>query len=337
MEAVLSVDPVVIHAVDPSHAAAARHGVQRLARALAFDDTRAGRAAIVATEAVSNMLKHAGGGTFLARPMEHGAATGIEMLAIDAGPGMRDLAHSSRDGVSSAGTAGTGLGAMGRQADHCDVFTLPDEGTIVRMLVWDREPPRDAVHYDVGVVCVPKVGEAVCGDGWAVEPHDAGMTILVADGLGHGPDASRAAASAVTVLEEHPEYPAARLIELAHSRLKPTRGAAVAVMRHIRDAGEIVFAGVGNISATVLAGQARRAMVSHNGIVGHNVARSQEFRYPWGPGELLVAHSDGLESQWSLAGLPGIGARHPSLIAAALFRRHWRKRDDVTVVVARPR
>ena len=78
-------------------------------------------------------------------------------------------------------------------------------------------------------------------------------------------------------------------------------------------------------------------MVSHNGIVGHNVHRTQEFRYSWHGGELLVAHSDGLESQWNLGGLPAIGRQHPALIAAALFRRHWRRRDDVTVLVARPR
>jgi anti-sigma regulatory factor (Ser/Thr protein kinase) len=337
METLLSAEPVVVHAADASHAAAARHGVQRIARALEFDATREGRAAIVATEAVSNMLKHAGGGTFLARALQSGAATGIEMLAIDAGPGMEDLAESSRDGVSTAGTSGTGLGAMGRQADHIDVFTEPGAGTIVRMLVWDREAPGEAEGYDIGVVCVPKVGETICGDAWSVRTHDAGATFLVADGLGHGPDASRAAASAVDAFERHPDYGAARLLETAHARLRSTRGAALAVMRHEVAANEIAFAGVGNISATILAGAARRAMVSHNGIVGLNVQRAQEYRYPWSRGELMVVHSDGLESQWSLAGLPGIGARHPSLIAAALYRRHWRRRDDVTVLVARPR
>jgi hypothetical protein len=141
----------------------------------------------------------------------------------------------------------------------------------------------------------------------------------------------------VDVLERHPQETASRLMELAHGRLRATRGAAIALMRHDEGAGEIAFTGVGNISATIIAGDARRAMVSHNGIVGHVIHRSQEFRYPWSRGELLVAHSDGLESQWALAGLPGIGVRHPSLIAAALFRRHWRRRDDVTILVARPR
>ena len=337
MEAVLSLEPVVIHALEASQAAAARHGVQRLARGLEFDETRQGRAAIVATEAVTNMLKHAGGGTFLARPLVEESGNGIEMLAIDAGPGMADLQGSRRDGVSTTGTAGTGMGAMDRQADQIQVYTVPGDGTIVRMVLWNREDAHVAGSYELGVVCVPKPGETVCGDAWAMQLHDEGVTFVVADGLGHGPEASRAATNAVDVLAQFPTYSAGRVLDLAHARLRPTRGAAVAVIRHRREAGEIAFAGAGNIAGSVIAGEARRAMVSHNGIVGHNVHRTQEFAYPWQPGELLVAHSDGLESQWSLAGLPAIGAQHPSLIAAALFRRHWRKRDDVTVLVARPR
>lgn len=337
MEAVLSAQPATVHVADASHVSAARQAVQRLARALDFDEVRAGRAAIIATEAASNMLKHAGGGTLLGRVLPRGAALGIELLAIDAGPGMADYAHSATDGVSTAGTAGTGLGAMSRQADEMDVFTLPDQGTLVRLVIWDRAAPADTSGYEVGVVCVPKRGEDVCGDAWAVREHAQGATFLVADGLGHGPDASRAAASATDVLERYPEYPAQRVLDLAHARLRTTRGAAVAVMRHDAAASEIGFSGIGNIAATILAGHARRAMVSHNGIVGHNVHRTQEYRYPWAPGELLVAHSDGLESQWSLADLPGIGVRHPALIAAALFRKHWRQRDDVTVLVARVR
>ena len=337
MEAVLSLEPVVIHAQDASQAAAARHGVQRLARGLEFDETRQGRAAIVATEAVTNMLKHAGGGTFLARALVEESANGIEMLAIDAGPGMADLKGSQRDGVSTAGTAGTGLGAMDRQADQIQVYTVPGEGTLVRMVLWDRDDHQVSADYEIGVVCVPKPGETVCGDAWAVQFHEEGATFVLADGLGHGPEASRAATSAVDVVAHHPASAAGRVLDLAHARLRSTRGAAVAVMRPRRRAGEIAYAGAGNIAASVIAGEARRAMVSHNGIVGHNVHRTQEFAYPWQSGELLVAHSDGLESQWSLAGLPAIGAQHPSLIAAALFRRHWRKRDDVTVLVARPR
>jgi hypothetical protein len=290
--------------------------------------------ALVVTEALTNVMRHGGGGAFTARAMAHGDAAGIEMLAIDSGRGMADFTHSSRDGVTSGTTPGTGLGAIGRLTDEFDVLTAPDGGTILRMVVWDREAvPRRS--YDVGSILVPKMGETACGDAWAMEEHRDGVTFMVVDGLGHGPDASRAAHNALDVLRAHPDASAIRLLELAHGRLRATRGAAIAVMRHERDRGELAFAGVGNISAAIVEGGTRRAMVSHNGIVGHNMHKSQEYRYPWPRGALLVAHSDGLETHWDLAAFPGVVARHPSLAAAALFRRHSRKRDDVVVVVAR--
>ena len=328
-------EPLAIAVADVSQVSAARLGAQRLAHSLEFDEVRRGKLAIAVTEAVTNMMKHAGGGTLAARTVQNGEAIGIEVMAIDNGPGMDDFAESARDGVSTTGTAGTGLGAMRRQSDEFDVYTRHAAGTIVRMVFWNREAPLTRGAYEVGAIVVPKNGETTCGDAWGMELHANGVTFLVADGLGHGPDASRAAASAVEVLHKHPDTSAIRILDLAHARLRPTRGAALAVIRHDAVAGEISFAGVGNIAACVIDAGARRAMVSHNGIVGHNVHKSVEYRYPWPRGSLLVAHSDGLESQWDIAAFPGLASRHPAMIAAMLFREHSRQRDDVAVMVAR--
>ena len=327
-------DPIFIDVGDVSQVSAARIVMQKLANTLEFDETRAGRVALVVTEALTNVMRHGGGGAFAARALSQGDAAGIEMLAIDSGQGMADFAHSARDGVTSGTSPGTGLGAIGRLTDEFDVLTAPDLGTILRMVVWTRVPTARR-GYDVGAILVPKTGEAACGDAWAMAEHRDGATFMVVDGLGHGPDASRAAHMALDVLRANPEAGAVRLLDLCHARLRPTRGAAVGVMRHERSRGEIAFAGVGNIAAAVIEGGTRRAMVSHNGIVGHNMHKSEEYRYPWPRGSLLVAHSDGLETQWDLAAFPGAAARHPSLAAAALFRRHSRKRDDVVVLVAR--
>ena len=336
MEAVLTAGhALAVVATDTSHVSAARLALQRLAHDLEFDATRAGRVAIVVTEAVSNMVRHGGGGTFTARALAREGALGIEMLAIDVGRGMRDFAGSSVDGVSTGGTPGTGLGAIGRLADEFEVRTSEDAGTVLRMVLWNRPPAADNDAYEVGAVLVPKEGESACGDAWAMQTHSAGATFLVVDGLGHGIEASRAAGMAVEVLRQHPEDSAIRLLDRIHGRLRASRGAAVAVMRHERASGELIFAGVGNIAAVVIEGETRRAMVSHSGIVGHNMARSQEYRYPWPRGALLVAHSDGLESRWDMAAFPGIAGDHASIIAATLYGRHTRKRDDVVVFVAR--
>jgi anti-sigma regulatory factor (Ser/Thr protein kinase) len=331
---VSATEPFAIRVEDKSHASAARAAAQGMARGLGFDETLCEHAAIVATEAVTNIVKHAHRGTFVGRVLSYDGAVGIEMLAIDSGPGMASFQASARDGTSTKGTSGTGLGAIGRLSSELDTYTHPGGGTVLRIALWNRESiPR--CEYEVGAIMVPKDGETVCGDAWAVERHSRGATFLVADGLGHGPDASRAAASAVDVLHRHPEDDAIRILDLAHAKLRATRGAAVAVIRHDMVAGEATFAGIGNISACVLNGSERRAMVSHNGILGHNVPRAQEFHYGWPADALFVAHSDGLQSQWSLAAYPGLADCHPSIIAGLLYRDHSRGRDDVTVVVAR--
>jgi anti-sigma regulatory factor (Ser/Thr protein kinase) len=322
---------------DKSHVSATRQGVSRLTHALGFDETRAGRAAIVVTEAVSNILKHAKAGTLIAQPVTCGGALGVEMLAIDKGPGMASFEASAIDGHSTTGTQGTGLGAMRRQSDEFEVYTREGGGTILRALVWAGEPPAGELRYVVGALCVPKPGETVCGDAWGVEFVRGGASFLIADGLGHGPDASRASALAVDALRRHPADGAVRILDRAHAALKPTRGAAVAVVRHDDEVDEITYAGVGNISACVIDARSRRAMVSSNGIVGHNVHRSQEYRYPWARGALLVAHTDGIDTHWDLAAFPGLVDCHPSVIAAMLYREHSRGRDDAGVVVARSR
>jgi anti-sigma regulatory factor (Ser/Thr protein kinase) len=321
---------------DKSHVSSARQQVARMSQALGFESTRAGRAAIIVTEAVGNMVKHASGGTLAARAVACNGAVGVELLAIDSGPGMRDFARSSADGHSTSGTPGTGLGAMRRQADEFDVYTREGSGTILRALIWGATVPLDSDDYEVGALCIPKPGETICGDAWGMTVDPRGATFLLADGLGHGPDASRASAAAVDVLSRNVAASPVRVLDLAHAKLRTTRGAAVAVIRHVAG-GDITFAGVGNIGACVVDGGNRRAMVSHNGIVGHNVHKSQEFSYPWPRGALLIAYTDGIETQWDLGMHPRLMDCHPAIIAAMLFREHARGRDDVGIVVARNR
>ncbi len=73
-----------------------------------------------------------------------------------------------------------------------------------------------------------------------------------------------------------------------------------------------------------------------NGILGHQSPRFTEFAYPWSAGSLLVMHTDGCRAHWRLDRYPGLARRHPSLIAAVLYRESRRGTDDATVVVARP-
>jgi anti-sigma regulatory factor (Ser/Thr protein kinase) len=325
----------VTHASD---VAAARRAGQKLADSLGFDDVQAGRLAIVITEAATNILKHAGEGTVTIMRTQSGVEMpGVDVVAVDNGPGIGDLEFSLRDGVSTAGTAGTGLGALRRQADEFDVWTRHGRGAAFFMRVWRGPAPPEPCGMEVGALCTPLAGEEACGDGWAVACQPDGATLLGVDGLGHGPEAAKAAAGAIQALEKRPAAAPGEVVHAAHDLLRITRGAALSVARIDYGADDVRFAGIGNVNAIVHDGTARRALVSHNGIVGHNMRKVQEFTAPFPPGALCVLTSDGIQTQWDLGDYPGLHACAPALVAAILMRDFIRRRDDAMVLVARRR
>ena len=100
---------------------------------------RVAELAIVAAELTSNLVKHAQEGVLLLRPARTGDVAGVELIAIDSGPGMADLTVSSRDGHSTTGTLGIGLGAIARQASWYDAWSRPGRGTVLAVQVWATE------------------------------------------------------------------------------------------------------------------------------------------------------------------------------------------------------
>jgi serine phosphatase RsbU (regulator of sigma subunit) len=158
---------------------------------------------------------------------------------------------------------------------------------------------------------------------------------LMADGLGHGPLAARAADEAVRVFRESGHLRPAEILEAAHGTLRATRGASVAIAE-ITYVDKIVrYAGIGNIAGAVLSATGRRSLVSSNGTLGHELHQLREFSYSWPEDGLLILHSDGLHSRWQLETYPGLIGRHVSLIAGVLYRDFVRGSDDVTVLAAR--
>lgn len=325
--------PVWVGITHASDIAAARRAGQRLALQQGFDDTRSGQLAIVITELATNMLKHAGEGQILLSLVYGGDACGIDVLGFDRGPGIGNLGAALRDGVSSAGTAGTGLGALRRLSDQFDVFAPRGKGAVFFMRLWAGTPPTPQLL--ASGVCLPLAGETESGDAWSVARLRRGSALMMADGLGHGPEAAKAAAAALDTLARQPGLRPAEQLEVCHAALRPTRGAALAVALVDPEAGELRFAGVGNIGACIVDGGPRRQLVSHNGIVGHNMRKVQEFTLPCGPGALVILASDGITTQWDLDQHPGLVACDPAIIAAVLLRDYARGRDDASVLVMR--
>lgn len=315
----------------------ARRMALEMARKLGFDEEQAGKVALAVNECASNILKHAGRGQLMLRPIHCEGTDGIEIVAIDKGPGIADVSASLRDGHSTSGTMGGGLGALARLSPAFEIFTQPGKGTAIRIALWSRPIPNTWQPIEFGGVCVPLHTEPVSGDDWTVELWRDRAAVLLADGLGHGILAHEASRAATQTLLAHRELTPERIMDLAHGALARTRGAAVAVAHLFAAEQRGSFAGVGNIVTRIEGGPANRHLISHNGTVGHTMRKLQEFAFPWPKHALLVMHSDGIGTHWDFANYPGLTTKHPALIAAVLYRDYDRGRDDASVVVIRNR
>lgn len=321
-----------------SQVAQARREATALARRIDFDEQQAGTVAVIAAELCTNLVKHATQGEILLRLMTGSRGTGVELLALDHGPGMASVSRAFLDGHSTAGTSGNGLGAVARMATDLDVYSHLGKGTALVARVWKQGPGsmhREAVRPQetVGVICVAKLGEEVCGDGWLHEDGGERKLYAIADGLGHGPQAAEASGLAIRGLREHQGLAPGDQLQRIHELLRTTRGAAMGVVE-LR-AGQVTYAGVGNIAAVLIGPQGHRSLPSYNGTVGHQIHRIKEFQYVADDAALLIMHSDGISTHWDLAQYPGLLSRDPTLIAGVLYRDFTRGRDDATVLVAR--
>lgn len=319
----------------PEDVGGARRAAIGLGAAVGLSEAVRSDLGIVATELATNVVRHGRGGQVIMRALVSDGP-GVELIGIDRGPGIANLPESFRDGFSTAGSMGTGLGAMRRIAAELDVWTSPEHGTAVVARV--RAPGVAAPGPGGGSVAgisLPKPGEIECGDGWTAVQQGGRTVICVVDGLGHGPSAADAATRAREVFHQSSHGTPTDILEALHRGLRPTRGAAAAVAVADAAAGSVRFGGIGNISGIILSPAGDRSMVSHNGIVGHQMRRVQEFEYPWAPGATMVLHSDGLATHWRADTYPGVLQRDPALLCALLHRDCARGRDDVTVVACR--
>ncbi|OLU27516.1 transcriptional regulator [Pseudomonas sp. PA15(2017)] len=314
---------------DDSQVGHARRTAQKLAEGQGFDASDAGRVALVATELASNLLKHAGRGELHLRVLPRGNGAGVEIVAVDRAAGF-DLDACLTDGYSTGGTQGIGLGAISRQAEVFDAYA-DARGAVLLARVYPRSAKKPDLPFGVSQHALN--GDPACGDGWHVAINEQGISALVVDGLGHGEEAQQAAEVCTQAFCQGPFNDPLLLIDGLHRVMHGTRGGAVAIAQAQPDSGHLRFVGIGNIAASLIGAGKSRGLASHPGVVGGQYRKAQPFDFEQVTGQLLILHSDGLQSRWNLNDYPGLAYRHPAVIAAVLHRDFCRGRDDVTVVV----
>jgi anti-sigma regulatory factor (Ser/Thr protein kinase) len=325
---------------EESQVGAARRGAVTLATSMGFDAAAIGRVALVVTELATNLVRHAAMGRMLigARYADDRC---LEILSLDAGPGMPEVKRCMVDGYSTAGSSGTGLGAANRQSDEFSIFSAVGKGTVIAARISgsisvqeSSAGARVSSGLRVSGICLAAPGETESGDAWGLKINEGKATVIVADGLGHGPSAAAASTTAIETFATSTGPPAA-ILERCHQALTSTRGAAVAIAELDAKAGKVTFGGAGNVIGRLISGVEDRSLVSQHGTVGMQIRQLRDVAVPWPEHALLVLHSDGIISRWSLADVGGLLQCDPSVIAAWIVRDHTRGGDDVTVVVVK--
>ncbi|GAB2581445.1 SpoIIE family protein phosphatase [Streptomyces capparidis] len=312
---------------------------------------RTAAAALVATELATNLLKHAGGGRMVIGLVEEPPASGgarraaVQLCSLDHGPGIPDVAVAMRDGYTTTGSSlGAGLGSCARTSNAFDLHSVRGRGTVATARIERERAPRQAQLPPgprVGGVNVPLDRARHSGDAFGWTRSGPRLTLMLADGLGHGAGAAAASTAAVEELHRAAHLPPADILRRLNTALRPTRGAAVTVAQLDTDAGVLHCAGVGNVAARALTAGTWRPVVCRPGIVGaHFPATVRVEQVPWGADSLLVLHSDGLPSRWSPPRDEHLLARDPAVVAAVILRDASSParpvRDDTSVAVLAP-
>ncbi|MGO8995010.1 MAG: SpoIIE family protein phosphatase [Polyangiaceae bacterium] len=186
----------------------------------------------------------------------------------------------------------------------------------------------------VGICIRPLAGETESGDACVEIRNPRGAIVVMADGLGHGARAAAAASAFVDCVREAGLLSLEELFARAHRALLKTRGAVAAVARFDVERGEVEIAGIGNISTQIARSGASRTEhpIVMPGVLGsaYRAVRPQVF--PFGMGDLLVMHSDGIRSRFDLElarALPVQAA------ASAVVRSYAKGSDDAACAIVR--
>lgn len=180
-------------------------------------------------------------------------------------------------------------------------------------------------------------GRDSCGDQVGHWLRDPLATLCIVDGLGHGPDAERAAKAVVSYVGQNLDALLEDLVSGCNEAVRETRGAAMGLVLVNLEEMTLTHAGVGNTRAILLT-QSRRAptvLASTYGIIGAGYQKLRPETVFFTPGDLLFLYTDGLPELIDAAAVVTGSRQHPRELAEEILGRWALGTDDAAVLVAR--
>ncbi|MBC8342730.1 MAG: ATP-binding protein [Bacteroidetes bacterium] len=320
-------------------------GIRMAARAMAedhsFNEVKTEEVALVVTELATNMIKFAGKGEIMINKFEINGRKGLDVFGQDHGPGIENLEITLRDGYSSVGSLGVGIGGIKRLSDEFDCFSLMaqhsprqvDGFTVFFSRKWAQNKDYLNNHFELGYISRPFPGEIMNGDHLFIHETASGLIAAVVDGIGHGKEAAFAAQTAVEYMAVNTSDSIDEILVGLHQSLMHTRGAVVSVAKFEMDKKQFTYGGIGNIYARVENSPHPVHPVSLNGTLGSRIGKIRSFEYPWVPGSVLIMSSDGISNRWNMEDFPSLIKKHPALIAYVIYHNHCRTNDDASIMI----
>jgi anti-sigma regulatory factor (Ser/Thr protein kinase) len=304
-----------------------------------FSEKQVAEIDIIVAELCSNLIKHAGSGEILYRNSELEEETIFEVVCIDKGPGMIDPAKMIKDGMSTVGTLGHGLGAIERLSTLSQIYSVPGVGTIVYSMVSTAEKKyvkKKNLELEIRALCINKPRETVCGDGYRIKKTENETRILFGDGLGHGEHAKDAVDKAGEFFLTSNESDPVEIIRQIHEKIRKTRGLVGTVAIFDKTLQQWRICGVGNIMVRMYSGIQYKNYMSYNGTVGLNIPNSLKASvFPIEKNQHLLMCSDGIKTRWDLTQYPTVFKYDNTILAAAVYRDHTRGNDDSSILIAK--
>jgi len=326
----VTVEPITIR--DEASAAVVRDRV----RAIAAPKDVVERAALIGTEMVQNHLRHAVSGLVAVVAAARGEHLGIELVAIDRGPGIPDVATALDAVPGPVGSLGVGLGSIVRLATDVDFDVRLGEGTRIVARVFADGAPKER---EIGVYGTPHPGEIVSGDHASYRRVGETIVVTVCDGLGHVRPARDAASAAIEVFDRTAAPAPEEVLRDVHGALGSTRGAVMAVGRLRAD--HLSFGGVGNIEGRIVGPRRLVRLGGTSGVLGFptrgpkTALRFAAEDRVLEPGDVLVLTTDGIGSRMSIENDLALLRMHPVVIAQTVLETFGRDNDDALALVVR--
>ena len=322
---------------DRSYFSLLKKEIHRRAEEAGIQANRVHEIDLIVAEMTSNLFKYSDDGEILMGVFNNGGAPYVELISIDNGPGMANPSKMMLDGVSTSNTMGHGLGSIKRLSDVFDLYTLPGWGTIVLSRVYnDPKDVKKSHKVITRPIIVAKPGEIKSGDAMAIKQTDKYFKIMLADGLGHGPEANLAVNEAAASFKIFPDYSPTETLRFLHQSIKKTRGAVINILGYNFEARTWSSAGIGNIAVRMAGPISVRNHMSYNGIVGHNIPNTMNDQvYAAEQYNQVILCSDGIKTRWDLSKYPLLFKHDIAVLSAAIYKDHARKTDDMSVVVVK--